>query len=166
MTTFPVFLVWSELALGRRAVAQWGLDPAGVLMKTRRKITILNLTVVVIYIGVPMIYGWWCVRSREPFDAPRLIAAMQAFHQEHPERNFVRIADLVQGRYLISGILPAPLEQGGVVSLRATGERAQEPLAWCSASDGTYLVVLADGSAHQVSKAQAESMPDLTRLLQ
>lgn len=113
-----------------------------------------------------LIVAWWFEGSPERLDMPQLIAAIQKFHREHPERISVHISELIQGHYLNAGSLPSFLEKDGSVALNIASDRAQEPLAWCREPDGTYLVVMVDGSAHQISPTQIRSMPAFSKILE
>jgi hypothetical protein len=126
-------------------------------MKTRRLIVVAVLLVVAAIMAWMALISYW-QHSQPAFkDAPKLVAAAQAFSRDHalpgqPLPASVTLRDLVSGGYISAEDVRA-FDGVEVTIYPAAGNgNPQAILVRARMPDGTRIAVLADGSVQQLPK--------------
>ena len=126
-------------------------------MKIRRLIIIAgSLVVVAIVICVALVSHWQ--RSQPAFkDAPKLVAAAQAFSRDQaahgrPVPASVSLHELTSGGYIATNDVRAFDGMDVTVSLAASDAYPQSVLIHVRMSDGTEIAAMADGSVQQLPR--------------
>ena len=130
-------------------------------MKARRLIVFIASAIAVAAVVSVALTAYW--RAKQPVfkDAPRLIAAMQAFSQDLKSRGrplppSVSLDELVRGGYLAASTVHAFDGMDVRVSTTATEDYPSEILISARLPDGSVVALLADGSVHQLSASGFE----------